>query len=377
MIARTGAIFRKEFIHIFRDWRTLVVVLLLPVVMLVIYGYGVNLDVRDIAMAVCDRDGTPESRALICAFEATGYFHVRRYLGAEREAGELLDRGVVQVALFIPRGYGERRVRGRAADVQLIVDGSDSATASAIIGYADTLLRFYSARATVAALARRGVPRAGGFVPLDPRVRVLYNPDLKSTYFIVPGLIAVILMLLSALLTAMTVVREREQGTIEQLVVSPLRPGELMLGKLLPYVVIAYVDVVLVLAAGRILFGVPVRGSVALLLALAGIYLFSALGLGLLISVSAKTQRVAMTVALIATMLPTVLLSGFIFPIRSMPRVLQPLTDLLPAKHFLIIIRSVLLKGVGLEVVWPQAAILALFGVVLIGLSALCFKKRL
>lgn len=377
MWTRIGAVFRKEFIHILRDWRTLVVVLLLPLVMLIIYGYGVNLDVRDVRLAVCDRDGTPKSRAVVKAFEATGYFGVRAYLATEQEAAGLLDRGRIEMALFIPRGLGDRLTHNRPADVQIIVDGSDPAMASAIVGYADTILKAHSARITLNAVLKRGIPRPERFLPLDARVHIYYNPDLKSSFFIVPGLIAVILMLMSALLTSMTVVRERERGTIETLAVSPIRPAELMLGKLLPYVAISYVDVFLVLGAGRMLFGVPVRGRPELLVALAGVYLFAALGLGLFISVSASTQRLAMTMALVLTMLPTVLLSGFIFPIRSMPLVFQYLTHIIPAKHFLIIIRSILLKGVGLEVVWPQAVILTGFGLAALGLSALRFKKRL
>jgi ABC-2 type transport system permease protein len=261
--------------------------------------------------------------------------------------------------------------------VQFIIDGSDSTAASTAIGYAEAMIQQHSAKLSRAALSRSGLPSGGAVVPVDSRVRFWYNPELKSTNFIVPGLIAVILMMLSALLTSMTVVRERERGTIEQLIVSPIRPHELMLGKLAPYVVIAFFDVLLVIAAGRLLFHVPLVGSPALVLLLSALFLGAALGIGLLVSTVSGSQQTAMTLAMMTTLLPSMLLSGFLFPIRAMPVALQWLTNIIPARHFLVIVRAVFLKGSGLALLWQPALVLLAFGLVMLGLSSARFRKKL
>jgi ABC-2 type transport system permease protein len=367
----------KEFIQIFRDARTLAVVVILPVLMLVLYGYAINLDVRHIRLGIYDQDRSRQSRDLIGTFSHSQYFNIVAYLGSYDELTGALDRGLVKVALVIPTRFAEDLALGRVAQIQLIIDGSDSTTASTAIGYANAIVQQQSARISMAALQRAGLNVEDAAIPVDARLRVWYNPELKSTNFIVPGLIAVILMMLSALLTSMTVVRERERGTIETLIVSPVMPYELMLGKLVPYVIIALFDVILVIAAGRLLFHVPLVGSPVLVLALSAVFLMAALGIGLLISAASPSQQTAMTFAMLTTLLPSVLLSGFLFPIRAMPAVLQWLTNIIPARHFLVIVRSIFLKGSGLSLLWQPALVLLLFGLIMLGLSSLRFRKKL
>jgi ABC-2 type transport system permease protein len=279
--------------------------------------------------------------------------------------------------LVSPGANAADRAAGRPAVVQVLVDGADSTSATTTIGYADAIVREHSGATTIAALRRRGMVVRDGFPPLEMRARFWYNPEQRSVNFIVPGLIAVILMMLSTLLTALTVVRERERGTIEQLIVSPLRSHELILGKLVPYAAIAFVDVLLVMGAGRVLFNVRVVGSIPLLLGLAVLYLVSALGIGLLISVLSPTQQTAMTIGMLASQLPTMLLSGFLFPVRAMPPAVQWVTNLLPARHFLVIVRGIFLKGNGLAQLWPQVLLLAGIAALTLGLASKKFRKKL
>ena len=359
MWPRTGIIAWKEFIQIARDWRTLVVIIVLPVLMLILYGYAINFDLRHVALGVQDEDRSPASRRLVDAFDRGENFDVLATLESPAAATRALDAGAVRAVLVIPRGYAADLAAGRTAIVQVLVDGADSTSATTTIGYAGAIVREHSGATTIAALRRRGVPARDGFPPLEMRARFWYNPEQKSVNYIVPGLIAVILMMLSTLLTALTVVRERERGTIEQLIVSPLKAHELILGKLLPYAVIAFFDVLLVMGSGRVLFGVRIAGSIPLLLVLSVLYLVAALGIGLLISVVSPTQQTAMTAGILASQLPTLLLSGFIFPIRAMPEIVQWLTNLIPARHFLVIVRGIFLKGNNLSQLWPQALALA------------------
>ena len=377
MILRTWMIAWKESIQILRDARSLVVVIVLPVLMLIIYGYAINLDVRHVRLAVYDQDRTRASRDLIGAFTRSGRFDVTAYIESTRQIAKALDEGDARIALVIPIHFAADLSRGRAVPVQLIVDGSDSTTASTAIGYAAAIIQQQSVLISLEAVRRTGLATGDSVLPLDARMRFWYNPELKSANFMVPGLIAVILMMLSALLTSMTVVRERERGTIESLIVSPVMPHELMLGKLAPYVIIAFADVILVIAAGRVLFRVPLLGSPALVLVCSAIFLTAALGIGLLVSTLARNQQTAMTVAMLATQLPSMLLSGFLFPISAMPKVIQLLTNIIPARHFLVIVRGIFLKGSGLSLVWQPALVLLTLGIVLLALCSLRFRKRL
>jgi ABC-2 type transport system permease protein len=377
MLLRTWMIIWKEFIHIFRDWRALAVVIILPVLMLVLYGYAINLDVKHLKLVVYDQDHSQESRDLAGAFSRGEYFDIVAHLDDYDEVTAALDRGWAKAAIVVPIRFAADLASGRTPRVLLIIDGSDSATATTAVGYAKAILQQHSSRLALQALRRRGLRPDESFPPVDLRLRVWYNPELKSTNFIVPGLIAVILTMLAALLTSMTVVRERERGTIEALIVSPVMPYELMLGKLIPYVLIAFVDVIMVIAAGRLLFHVPLAGSPALVLLLSAVFLTAALGIGLLISVLSANQQTAMTIAMLTSMLPTFLLSGFMFPISAMPRPIQLLTNIIPARHFLFILRSVFLKGGGLALLWQPALILLVFGLLLLGISSMRFRKTL
>jgi ABC-2 type transport system permease protein len=377
MWLRIGMIAWKEFLQIARDWRTLAVVLVLPVLLLILYGYAINFDLRHVALGLQDLDRSPASRHLVDAFARGENFDIAASYASPEEVTAALDAGRVRAVLVIPRGYAEDLAAGRTAQVQLLVDGADSTSATTTIGYAGAIVREHATEVTLEAVRRKGVIAREDFIPIEARLRFWYNPEQKSVNFIVPGLIAVILMMLSTLLTALTVVRERERGTIEQLLCSPLRPVELILGKLLPFVVIAFFDVLLVIGAGRVLFGVRIVGSIPLLLALAALYLMSALGIGLLISVVSPTQQTAMTIAMLASQLPTILLSGFIFPIRAMPEAVQHLTQVIPARHFLVIVRGIFLKGSGLRLLWPQALILLAISALTLGLAAKKFRKRL
>lgn len=377
MWTRIRAVMRKEFIHIFRDIRTLAVVIALPVLMLILYGYAINLDVRHLRMAVLDEDKTSTSRELVRSLRHNEYFDIVRYLDGPGQIDALFARGEAKLVLVIPRGFGRDIASGKSPQIQALIDGSDSTTATIAQSYVSGFIQTVSIGYARQYATRAGLPAERLAVPIDFQPRVWYNPEMRSTHFIVPGLIAVILMQISALLTSLTIVRERERGTIEQLVVSPVMPHELMVGKIVPYVIIAYVDVLLVLVSGRLLFGVPLKGSVALLLVHSAVFLFASMGIGLLISVLARTQLVAFIAAMLGTMLPSVLLSGFMFPISAMPQALQYLTYLIPARYFIVILRGIFLKGVGPEVLWKPALSLIVFGLVAIVLSARRFRKRL
>jgi len=371
-LRRALAVSDKEARYILRDWRSLSVTLLLPIMLLVLFGYAINFDVRAIRLAVYDPDGTAESRALVQELTRTGYFRLVGALSRPEEAERALQTRSAKVVLMLPRGFASDLAAGRPAAVQTLVDGSDSLTATVSLSYLEALIQNWALRQ-----AKEQLPRGTALAPIEPQVRVWYNEDLSSVNFITPGLVVVLLMMLAALLTSQTIVRERERGTIEGLVVLPVTRGEIIFGKLLPYVVIAIADVALVALAGRLLFHVPMRGSLAVLAGLTIIYLLGALGAGLLVSVIARSQQVAYLLALIATLLPTFLLTGFVFPVSSMPKVLQLIVQVHPATHFMVIVRSIVLKGVGLSVLWPRAAALTVIAGALLTLSTVKFRKML
>lgn len=377
MWRRIAMVAWKESLQIVRDWRTLTVVLVMPVLMLAIYGYAISFDVKHLPLAIQDDDRTAASRALVASFSGSPYYEIRAWPVTPGESTLLLEDGSVKMVLTIPRGYADDLSAGRTGRVGLLVDGADSTTASSGIAYAEAIIQEHSAVVTMAAVARKGISVTEDFVPVEVRSRHWYNPEQRSANYIVPGLLAVIMMMMAAFLTSLTVVREKERGTIEQLVVSPLRPVELMLGKLVPYVVIPYLDVILIIGAGRLLFGVPVAGSKPLLFLMTGIFLTASLGIGLLISVVSPTQQTAMTFAMLLAMLPSFLLSGFVFPISAMPPAVRAMTLIIPARHFIVIVRGIFLKGVGTEVLWKPAAILLCFGLLVLGLSSLKFRKKL
>jgi ABC-2 type transport system permease protein len=375
VIRRYLAIVGKEFIHIFRDRRTLALSFAMPIVMLLLLGYAATTDVRNVSLAIWDQDRSPASRELIDAFRAADYFRIDYYVGSEEEIDRLIGAGAARAGMIIPPGYASDLAAGRQAQVAVALDGSDPIVAQTALAAA---IQTGQAKATEIALARldeRG--QSASFVlPLEVRTQVWYNPDLVSAYYMVPALIGIILLFQSVILTSTAVVRERERGTIEQLIVTPIRSLELVVGKISPYVVIAFINTIGVLVVGALLFRVPIVGSVPLLLALAALFLATALGIGLLISTVAHTQQEAMVTA-IFYLLPNIFLSGFFFPLAAMPEILQWISLAFPLRYFLIIVRGVVLKGVGVEALWPEVIALVIFATLVTVAAARRFRKRL
>jgi ABC-2 type transport system permease protein len=365
-------IIRKEFIHIVRDPRTLVVMFLIPVVQLVLLGYAANTDIRHLAMGVYDSDRSTQSRALLDAYRASDYFALSYFVQSEAELAQLMDNGKVRAGIIIPPQYGDDVLKGRQAQVAFIIDGSDPSVATPAFAAAQQIGQMQGIRLSQ---QRLGVDIAslGG---IEVRPRVWYNPDLRSANYMIPALIGLILQFLTGLFTAMAIVREREQGTIEQLVVTPIKSWELIVGKIVPYVVIAFFDLAEILLIGVFWFGVPIHGSVPLLAATALLFLLTTLGIGLFISTAAKSQQEAMLLSFLV-LFPGIFLSGFFFPLEAMPAPLQALSYVVPLRYMLIIIRGIVLKGVGLPSFEEQVIALAILGpLVLLGAS-LRFRKSL
>ena len=371
---RTWAMVRKEFIQILRDPRSLGMAIAIPMLMLGIFGYALTLDVDRVPLVVWDQSRTPASREFVSAFAGSRYFALRGSVNTYREIEHVINNGQALMAMVIPVDFARAVAAGRPAPVQVIVDGSDANTATIAMGYASIVTLTYSQ-----VISLREIRRGGGAVampPLDLCARVWFNEELESRNFIIPGLIAVIMMVIAALLTSLTVAREWERGTMEQLISTPLRGTELIAGKLIPYFVIGLVDVLLAVLMGEFLFGVPLRGSVALLFGMAAIFLAGSLALGLLISILAKSQLLANQLALVLTFLPAFLLSGFMFAILNMPRPIQLFTYLIPARYFIVMLKGIYLKGIGLEILAGEAIFLTIFGVVIVLLAKAAFKKK-
>jgi ABC-2 type transport system permease protein len=372
---RVLSIVRKEFRQLRRDPRLLRIVFAAPIFQLLIFGYAVTTDVKHIRTAVYDEDRTAISRQITERFLRSGYFELGHYVSSAEGITRLLDSGEAQMVLRIPIGFARDLGRGRAPSVQIILDGSDSMTASIIGSYAQGVVSAFSSLIVAKRinLVKSQLPQ----VPqLDGRIRVWYNQDLKSVNFMVPGVLCTILLVVTTVMTSVAIVKEREVGTLEQLVVTPIRAGELMLGKTIPFVAIGFVDMTLILVVASLWFRVPIVGSIPLLFALTIVFLLTSLGMGLFISTVSRTQQQA-TMTSFFFMMPSILLSGFMFPIESMPRVIQWITYAIPLRYFLVIIRGIFLKGNGIAVLWPQVLALAAFGIIILTLSALRFSKRL
>jgi len=369
------AIARKEFIHVLRDPRALGVSIALPLVLLLIFGYALTLDVDRVPLVVWDQSATTQSRDLEARFQHSRYFSLVRQASSYRQVEEALDRRDAMLALVIPMDFGRRVGADRTTQLQVLADGSDANSATLAMGYAEGIIRTYSQEILVARAQRitGHAPRAA----LELRPRAWFNTEMESKRYIVPGLIAVIMMLISALLTSLTVAREWESGTMEQLISTPVRGPELILGKMVPYFVVGMVDMTLAVLAGRFLFDVPLVGSLSLLFGVSAIYLVGALAMGVLISSLAKSQLVASQMAFTTTFLPAFLLSGFMFEISNMPKVLQLVTYLVPARYFVAFLRALYLKGAGLSHLWPECLFLLLFGAGMLLLAVVTFKKRL
>lgn len=357
---RIAAVTRKELLHIVRDPRSLGMALAVPLVMLLLFGVALTLDVDRIPTLVYDADRSPQSRELIARFDGSRFFDITGYTVLYEEIERRVDAGEVLMGLVIPPDYSRELLAGRRARVQILLDGSDSNTASIALGYANALLGAYELDIRAEAQRRR----LGRVVkpPAEARLRVWYNTELKSKNYIVPGLIAVILMIIAALLTSLTIAREWETGTMEQLLSTPLRPAEIVLGKMLAYFGVGAADTLTAILAGVFLFGVPFRGSLLLLGASCGVFLAGALFWGILISAVARSQLLAYQMGMITSFLPAFLLSGFVFAIETMPRPIQVITHIVPARYFITLLRGTFLKGVGLEVLAPELAFLLAYG---------------
>jgi len=365
---RTWAISRKEVLQLRRDPRSLLLAFLLPALLLVLFGYAITWDVRDIQTVVVDQDQSRVSRNLVAALQASGYFTLRAPVRDAGEAIALLDRGAIQLALIIPPDFAADQGAGRAATLQALIDGADANTATIVLGYLQAIVQ--NAGSDLAADVR---PRP----PVSAASRVWYNEEMLSRNMIVPGLIAVIMMIIAAILTSLTIAREWDRGTMEQLAATPVSRAEVVVGKTLPYLAIGLLDVVMTTLIGVHLFGVPLRGSVVWLMGTSFFFLIGALGLGIFISAVARSQLLATQIAMLATFLPAYLLSGFMFSIDVMPRVLQAITWLVPARYFIVVTRGLFLKGVGPEVLWTEGLSMVAFAAVGITLAVRVFRKEL
>ncbi len=360
---------RKEIRQILRDRRSLTILLFVPVFFLLIYGYALSWDLRDIALAVDDRDRSSASRALISAFGNSGYFRIVAEASSAGEVDRLMDRGLVRAVLVIPPRLGEDIQDGRRVPVQVLLNGDNANTATTVMGYALTILQSESARYQLLAGSMSGPP-----VRVEPRV--WYNPQLRSALFLVPGLIAYIMMITAVISTALSIVREKERGTMEQVRMAPLSPVAFVVGKSMPYFLIALASALAILFAAMVLFDLPMRGSWPLLLLTLSIFLLGALGLGLVISSIAESQQVALQLAMLASFMPTLMLSGFIFPIASMPTFLQGVTYVVPARYFIVALRGIVLKGVDIGTIWPQLGALTIYSLVMLTLASARLRRQ-
>ncbi len=376
-VRRMLAVARAEWTHNIRDARSLGLIILLPIVLLLLYGYAINFDVREIRFAVQDWDRSQASADFVESMVRSDYFALAALVEDTVRLKSMVERGEVRFALVIPPRFADDIASGRTARVQVLLDGADSTTAGIALGYMEGVVRAYSVQLTTRRVTHAGLPASMVAPALDVHPRVLYNPELESVNFIVPGLIAVIMTMLAALLTSGCIVREREAGSFEGLAASPIAPAEIVLGKLVPYVFIASFDVVLAIGMGALAFGVAPTGDRVALLGVSAVYLVASLAIGLLVSSIARTQQIATMVAFVSTILPTMLLTGFVFPVRSMPVALQWIAQIFPATHFLVIIRAIYLKGTGVGLYVPQALALGLIALGLVVAASKAFRKSL
>ena len=374
---RVKALLHKEIKQALRDKRMRAIIFISPLIQLFLFGYAVNTDVREIRTVLCDRSETSISRGLADAFQASGYFKIVKRVSDPREAEPLVDRGKVQVILVIPEDFSRALRRGRPADLQMIVEGTDSIVASNAVSYGNMIIAAHLQRLAQPPPVINQVMRTGARLPrAKPEIRVWFNPDLKSRNFFVPGVIALLLTLVSLILTSFSIVREWEVGTMEQLIVTPLRPTELIAGKTLPFFLVGLIDLILIFLVGTLWFRIPFRGNILLLAFSAVLYLINALSVGIFISTISRTQQQAL-MGIIFFFMPAMLLSGFVFPIYNIPLVMRWIAYINPLTYFLVIVRGIFLKGVGITVLWPQLLFLAVTGPILLGISIKRFHQKL
>jgi len=371
---RTRAMFYKEFLHILRDPRSLMMALALPLVLLLMFGYALDLDVDRIPTLVYDRDGSASSRALIERFAGSRFFEIRGFVNNYQAIERGIDRNQILMGIVIPQDYSKRIAGGEKIDIQILLDGSDANTASIAMGYAETVVRNYAFT-----LRSDGQDRGTGLkihLPVDPHLRVWYNTSLESKNYIVPGLIAVILMIIASLLTSLTIAREWEMGTMEQLLSTPVRPAEIVFGKMLAFFMIGTIDTAISVLVGIYVFGVPFRGNVLTLALSVSIFLSGAFFWGILLSAVAKSQLLAYQLGILSSFLPSFLLSGFIYAIENMPMPIQVITHFIPARYFVTTLKAIFLKGVGVEVLWGEIVFLAGFSTLVFFLATRKLKQK-
>jgi len=371
---RIVSIVRKEFTQIFRDPRSLALIIVMPIIQLFLLGYAATTDVKNVPIAVLDQSQSAQSRELLDAFRAADYFRIDYYVGSTEEYQLLIESGKIRAVLVIPPDYDVQVLDGKA-QVLFVLDGSDGSVGATALSTARLIGQSYSTKVQESQFSLRG----SGSLPTPPvevRTQVWYNPDFQSAYFMIPGVIGMILSFITTILTATTIVRERERGTIEQLIVTPIRSWELIVGKLLPYVILAFVETFEILIVGHLVFEVPVRGSLLLITLASGLFLMSSLGIGLFASTIANTQQEAMLTVMMFN-LPMIFLSGFFFPVQAMPKFLQLVSYAIPLRYYLVVIRALMLKGVGFAAIQSEVIALAIFGIVIMGAAALRFRKRL
>ncbi len=373
MIKRILAISKKEIRQLKRDTRMLYVLFVFPFVLLILFGYAINFDVHHIKMAVYDLDKSIETRDFVNRLTSSNYFDLVGSLSSENQIREALDKGDAQVVLVFPHDFSSNLQSSKEAKVQILVEGIDANTASVISNYMNAATATYNYKITQKAMAVRGKQ---AYLPINLEPRFWFNPDLNSTLYLIPGLISMILIMTAVISIAMSIVREKENGTIEQINVSPLNSLELLVGKIIPYSIIALVIAAIILFAGYILFGLTIKGSILLLFISTLIFLFASLNLGILISSISDSQQVAFQLSALISLLPSFLLSGFVFPIESMPPVIQILTNITPVKFYIVVLRDILLKGVGLTAFWQQIIYLIIFNVFFLGLATIINKKN-
>lgn len=374
-LRRLWAIARKEAVHIRRDPRSLILAIGIPILMIILFGYALTLDVDRVPFVVWDQSNTPASRELTAQFDASRYFSLQRAVSGYTEIGVAIDNREAILGLVIDSRFAENLGTGDQASIQAIVDGSDSNTAAIVLGYAQAVTTGFDQELVLADAQRHGGRTVS--MPVDLRARVWFNPDLESKNFIIPGLIAVIMGLIAALLTSLTIAREWERGTMEQLISTPVKPAEVILGKLLPYFVIGMFDVLVAVLMAVFVFDVPLRGSTPLLFGMAALFIVGTLSQGILISALAKGQLLASQMAMVSTFLPAFLLSGFMFAISNMPTAVQGITYIVPARYFVSLVKGIYLRGVGLSILWPDAVFLATFAFVVATLAVVRFRKKL
>jgi ABC-2 type transport system permease protein len=374
-LSRSRAIAKKEFFHIFRDPRSLALVILMPALLMLLFGYAVTLDVKKVSMAVLDRDQTRESFAFIQRFSASPYFDLRYIARDEKEVKQLLDRGAIKMGLILPWDFSKTVKAGRKAPVQVLLDGTDSNTANIVLSYVQAIGRQYTQEMTFLKAARMGIQKANP--PVEGRMRVWFNEELESKNYFIPGLVAVIMSIIGVLLTGQVIVREWENGTMELLISTPVRKVELIMGKLFPYFFLGLLDLILAVVMAKWLFQVPLRGSIPLLFLLSALYILVALALGMIISTVAKTQLLANQMAMIIGFLPTFLLSGFTFSISNMPTWLQIITYAIAPRYYVTILKEIFLKGTGISFLWFETLTLTGFAIAGFWVATRSFKKEL